>query len=74
VGLANRKNGKTSKKVKSLSGGFELESTRERLGSYEPMVLPKRQLIITAELEEKEMRLYGLGMSTGSIARHIKEM
>jgi len=57
-----------------LSGEFELESTRERLSSYEPMVLPKRQLIITAELEEKKMRLYGLGMSTGSIARHIKEM
>ncbi len=74
AGLVNRKNGKTSKKVKSLSGEFELESTRDRSGSFEPIVLPKRQLIITAELEEKVIGLYGLGMSTRDITRYIKEM
>lgn len=44
--LANRKNGKASKKVKSLSEEFELETTRDRSGSFEPLVLPKCQLII----------------------------
>ena len=74
AGLSNRKNGKASKKVKSLSGEFELESTRDRSGSFEPLVLPKRQLIITAELEEKVIGLYGLGMSTRDITKYIKEM
>ena len=50
-GLSNRRNGKTSKVVKSLSGEFDLESTRDRSGSFEPMILPKRQLILTDDLE-----------------------
>jgi putative transposase len=74
AGLTNRKNGKTSKKVKSLSGEFELESGRDRSGSFEPLVLPKRQVIITAELEEKVIGLYGLGMSTRDITKYVKEM
>ena len=73
-GLVNRKNGKTSKKVKSLSGEFELETTRDRSGSFEPMVLPKRQLIVTAELEEKIIHLYGLGLSTRDITKYVQEM
>src|SRR5215210_4272131 len=49
-GVANRKNGKTTKRVKSLSGEFDLESGRDRNSSFEPVILPKRQLIITEEL------------------------
>ncbi len=48
-GNTNRKNGKTTKKVKSLSGEFELESSRDRSGSFEPVILPKRQVVITEE-------------------------
>jgi putative transposase len=74
AGKPNRKNGKTSKTVRSLSGEFELESSRDRSGSFEPMVLPKRQLIVTAELEEKIIHLYGLGLSTRDITKYVKEM
>jgi putative transposase len=74
AGKANRKNGKTSKRVKSLSGEFELETNRDRSGSFEPVVLPKRQLIVTAELEEKIINLYGLGLSTRDITKYVKEM
>ena len=73
-GFVNRKNGKTHKKVKSLSGEFELESGRDRSGSFEPLILPKRQLIITEELEEKVIGLYSLGVSTRDISKHIKEL
>lgn len=73
-GLANRKNGKTTKRVKSLSGEFELESGRDRNSSFEPMILPKRQLIITEELEGKVIGLYSLGVSTRDITKHVKEM
>lgn len=73
-GTANRRNGKASKKVKSISGEFEIESSRDRTGSFEPLVLPKRQVIITEELEEKVIGLYGLGLSTRDISKHIKEL
>ncbi|WP_259014308.1 IS256 family transposase [Emticicia fluvialis] len=73
-GIANRKNGKASKQVKSLSGEFELESSRDRSGTFEPMILPKRQVIITEELEAKVIGLYGLGMSTRDISSHLKEL
>ena len=74
AGNVNRRNGKASKKVKSISGEFELESGRDRTGSFEPLVLPKRQVIITEELEEKVIGLYGLGLSTRDISKHIKEL
>lgn len=74
AGRANRRNGKTTKTVKSLSGEFELESSRDRSASFEPVVLPKRQLLITQELEEKVIGLYGLGLSTRDITKHIKEI
>lgn len=70
AGIANRRNGKVSKKIKSISGEFELESSRDRVGSFEPLVLPKRQVIITEELEEKVIGLYGLGLSTRDISKH----
>lgn len=73
-GLSNRRNGKTSKQVKSIAGEFELESSRDRSGSFEPLVLPKRQVIITEELEDKVIGLYGLGLSTRDISKHIKEI
>jgi transposase-like protein len=74
LGAANRRNGKTTKRVKSISGEFDLESSRDRSGSFEPLVLPKRQVIITEELEEKVIGLYGLGLSTRDITKYIKEM
>lgn len=59
----NRRNGKTRKTVRSLqSGEFKLEGARDRNGTFEPV--PKRQLIITAELEDNVIAMYALGMST----------
>jgi len=74
AGLSNRLNGKTTKRVKSLSGQFDLQSNRDRSGSFEPVVLPKRQVIITEELEDKVIGLYGLGLSTRDISKHIMEI
>jgi transposase-like protein len=74
-GIANRKNGKSVKTVRSLSSGeFELESNRDRNGTFEPKALPKRQLIITEELEGNVLSMYAMGMSTRSISDYIREM
>lgn len=64
-GEINRKNGKAKKTVRSLhSGHFELESSRDQNGTFEPEIVPKRQLIITDELEGNVISMYARGMST----------
>lgn len=74
-GESNRKNGKTSKTVRSLSSGeFELETSRDRSGTFEPKIVPKRQLIITEELEGNVLSMYARGMSTRAISDYIMEM
>ncbi len=73
-GLVNRRNGKAVKRVKSVSGEFDLETTRERSGSFEPVIVPKRQVVITEQLEDKIISMYGLGISTRDISKHIKEI
>ena len=75
AGESNRKNGKTKKTVRSLqSGHLEIESSRDRKGTFEPKILPKRQLIITEELEDKVIAMYARGMSTRNISEYVKEM
>ncbi|KAA6441857.1 IS256 family transposase [Dyadobacter flavalbus] len=75
AGDNNRKNGKTKKTVRSLqSGHLEIESSRDRQGTFEPKILPKRQLIITEELEDKIIAMYARGMSTRNISEYVKEM
>jgi putative transposase len=43
-------NWKTGKKVKSLSGEFELETSRDRSGSFEPLVLPDKDRCFKVKL------------------------
>jgi transposase-like protein len=70
----NRRNGKSSKRVKSLDGSFELETPRDRESSFEPQIVKKRQTVLNASLDNKILALYGLGMSYQDIASHIEEM
>jgi len=74
-GQPNRRNGKSRKTVRSMSGGsFELETGRDREGTFEPKIVPKRQLIITEELEGNVLSMYARGMGTRAISDYIREM
>lgn len=70
----NRKNGKNRKTVKSTNGSFILETPRDRLGTFEPRLVGKRQTLISEEIEDKVLRLYSKGMSVRDITEHIEEM
>lgn len=70
----NRKNGKSVKLVKSSSGEFELQTPRDRQGTFDPQIVSKRQVIITDELETKVLRLYSKGMSYDQIIDDIEEL
>lgn len=70
----NRKNGKTSKLIKSDSGTFELITPRDRDGTFEPKIVKKRQTILNATLDEKILHLFSIGLSLRDIRFHIQEI
>ena len=69
----NRKNGKSRKQLKTSSGTIEVTTPRDRLGSFEPEMVKKRETIMAQSLEDKIIGLYGLGTSLRDISAHIKE-
>jgi len=70
----NRKNGTSSKTMKSTNGTFELETPRDRNGSFEPEIVKKNQTHMSNELELKMLSLFALGNSYSQIADHIEDM
>jgi transposase-like protein len=70
----NRRNGRSVKTVQSPMGAFELETPRDREGSFEPQIVKKRQTVLNASLDNKILGLYSLGMGYQDIASHLKEM
>jgi len=70
----NRRNGKTSKTVKSQLGRFELDSPRDRNGTFEPRIVEKRQIKLSKDFDEKIISLFGFGMSYSDIQKHFREL
>ena len=70
----NRKNGKSTKTMKSSVGEFELDIPRDRNGSYEPQIVKKHQTHMSDHIEQKILSLYALGNSYSQISEHIEEM
>jgi len=70
----NRKNGTTSKTVKTGAGSFILDTPRDRAGTFEPQLIKKNQTQLTPEIDHKILSLFGLGTSYRDIQRHIGEM
>ncbi|UZO79988.1 transposase [Aquimarina sp. ERC-38] len=70
----NKRNGKGKKTIKSGFGTFDIETPQDRLSSFEPELVKKRQSILADNLSDKIIGLYGLGMSYRDISSHIKEM
>jgi len=67
----NRKNGFTTKTIKSPSGNFDLQTPRDRSGSFEPQRVKKHQTHLTDEIERKLIAMFGLGMSYADMSSHI---
>lgn len=73
-GESNRRNGKMSKTLKTSDHSFEIETPRDRAGTFEPQLIKKRQTILNESLDDKIIGLYGLGMSYQDIRNHMQEM
>lgn len=72
--IANRRNGKLSKTVQTGSGPVELDTPRDRAGTFGPQLVKKRQTILNESLDNKVLGLFGLGMSYQDIRNHMQEM
>jgi transposase-like protein len=70
----NRKNGHTTKTIKTSGGTFELNTPRDRANTFEPQLIKKNQTRLSDEVETKVLSLYGLGMSYMDISKHIADM
>ncbi|MEZ9292413.1 IS256 family transposase [Vibrio lentus] len=68
----NNCNGKSSKRVKTEDGEFELDSPRDRLGSFDPKLVKKHQSRFTS-MDDKILWLYAQGMSTRDIVNAFDE-
>lgn len=70
----NRKNGYSTKQLKTASGTIELDTPRDRNSDFSPDIVKKRETILATSLESKIIGMYGLGMSLRDISTHIKDM
>lgn len=70
----NRRNGKGSKRVKTGSGSFELNASRDRAGTFEPQIIKKNQTQLTPEIDRKILSLFSHGMSYQDMKQHIHDM
>ncbi len=72
--IRNRKNGKSSKTMKSSVGEFDLDIPRDRNGSFEPQLIKKHQTHMSDHIEQKILSLYAFGNSYSQISEHIEEL
>ncbi len=69
----NYRNGHGTKTIKSSFGESEIKVPRDRSGSFEPALVPKRHNIIEG-LENIIISLYAKGMSVSDSEEQVKEM
>src|SRR5512137_325146 len=67
----NRKNGKGRKQVKTPVGNIEIATPRDRNGTFEPEMVPKRHKTLGVDLDRQIIALYARGASYGDIRDHL---
>ncbi len=69
----NSRNGSTSKRVKTGTSEHEIEVPRDRLGSFEPKIVPKHKRRLPG-FDDKVIALYARGMTTREIQSGLEEI
>lgn len=70
---SNRRNGYGSKTLKTSRGEVKIDVPRDRDGTFEPVVVPKRQKDVS-EIEDKVLAMYARGMSQRDISSTIEDI
>ena len=69
----NRRNGNSSKPLRTDQGPMEIEVPRDRDGQFEPQIVAKHQREWRG-FDDKILSMYALGLSTKAIQENIKEI
>jgi putative transposase len=72
-GQPNRRNGSSSKTLRTVDGPVTVELPRDRDASFEPRVVPKHARSFDG-FDEQILALYAGGMTTREIQRHLREL
>jgi putative transposase len=69
----NSRNGKSRKTLKGDFGEMELETPRDRKGTFDPKIVARHQTRWTG-FDDKILSMYSRGMSTREIQGHLEEI
>jgi putative transposase len=72
-GTGNTRNGSTPKTLVTDHGAVQINTPRDRDGSFEPQIVRKRQRRFEG-FDDKILALYARGMSTRDISAHLREI
>ncbi len=70
---ANSRNGSTRKTMKGADGEYEIETPRDREGTFDPQFVRKRQVRMPG-FDDKVISLYSHGMTTREMQGHLQEI
>jgi len=73
-GTANKRNGKTGKRVISEIGNRHVSTPRDRNGDFEPELIGKRQRELTSGLDDQILALYAQGNSIEDVRRLLEDI
>jgi transposase-like protein len=69
----NRRNGTTTKTLRTDHGPMAIEVPRDREGAFEPQIVPKHQKEFRG-FDDKILSMYALGLTTRQIQDHLKDI
>ena len=72
-GTGNTRNGSTPKRLITEQGPVEVNTPRDRAGTFEPRIVSKRQRRFEG-FDDKILALYSRGLSTRDIEAHLEEI
>src|SRR5260370_38474136 len=70
----NSRNGTIGKQVQTGIGPVPLAVPRDRAGTFEPLLAPKRAGRISGGLDDMIISLYAHGMTVRDILRHLNQV
>ena len=72
--LTNRRNGHTSKSLRSTAGPLSIQTPRDRAGDHEPVIVKKRTRELSTGLDDIILSLYARGQSVEDVRHQLRQI
>lgn len=72
--LTNRRNGHTSKSLRSTAGPLSIQTPRDRAGEHEPVIVKKRMRELGTGLDDIILSLYARGQSVEDVRHQLRQI